>query len=172
MAKRKSAATGAPLTKQRAEQALVLISAGHTRTEAANAIGCHVNTLNKHLAAEDLAERCAAAEEAGRLAKADDWRARITRQAEKGNSTALKMGGTAYVPEFKDAQRIEVTGAMEVTHPDVAAAIERFTQRVVSLATGGRETIAGNLAAGPGEGEARVPVAELDSPSEPGGTPG
>lgn len=71
---------------------------------------------------------------------------------------------------FADRTNIDLSGGMEVTSPDVAAAIERFTTRVLSLATGQGEGGAGGDAAGLGEGGARVPVAQLDRAPEPGAT--
>lgn len=84
---------------------------------------------------------------------------------DRNRSAELLGRSSGYI---RDTSDVNLSGGLEINSPDVANAIEQFTARVVSLAAGGDAGAHGLAAAGLGEGEAGVPVAELDRAPEPG----
>ena len=63
---------------------------------------------------------------------------------------------------IRDSSELSVSGGLEVNSPDVAAAIEQFTSRVLSLTAGGAADGARQSVTGSGEGAVGVSVGELD----------
>lgn len=153
-------------------QFLNAIEAGSSLEAAADTAGSRLSTF---YARADPETTTYDARFAAEFATVQAARARTLtwREAEGGEWRAIDKVGNTYVPEMQPRpQEVSVTGDVEVNHPDVAAAIERFTARVVSLATGRGAGEALELPVGEGEGRLGLPVASVDREAEPGGTTG
>lgn len=82
---------------------------------------------------------------------------------DRANARVLK----AYHPLYREQAQLEVSGRMEVSSPDVAAAIERFTSTILRLASRGGEDEAAGAAIRAGHSPPRLPMGGMASPPEP-----